>query len=754
MNQISRFFYSAALIAGSFIHFSNFAGEAWEPVGLGGGGSMFTPAYSPADPKLLMLNCDMSGAYLSRDGGKTWRLVHHAQLRGNTRCRPAFHPTDPKIIFAASGWSGRLKVSRDGGERWADIGNLPSGLCGEIVLDPDFPARMLVGVNEEVWRSENAGGHWTRCVGPQGAAVAFHFERTSPVGKRTCFAATSGGVWRSDDGGATWAEKMSGLPAREVRGFAGGSDAKSRTVVLYCALPGRNVGGRYVGGVWRSEDRGEQWVSAMGANINQDVKAADQWAMADVAQYHQVLVADVKPFTVYALNSNTGVWPPHHTAAWRSDDGGKTWRATFFPDPRFKEFNAEHDWHTAALGQYYQETPYGAAIDPKNPDRVLVCGSMRCAYTEDGGRSWKCAQAAPAAPGRPDKNTAWKNNGLVVTTAWNYYVDPHQPVRHYIAYTDIGFARSSDAGRSWTWWGPGEKPPWRNTCYELAFDPDFPGKIWGAFSDVHDIPNGNIIWERHRTRGGGGVCLSVDFGGGWTKSNSGLPEAPVTGIVLDGRSPKGRRTLYAGVFDGGAFKSEDDGKTWVEKNRGLGGDENRRVCRIFLHADGTLFALVTAKRRGGNFQAAGVGLYRSLNGGEQWEWLNRARPLLWPKDFAADPRDSRVILLGAADAGNAKEGGLYVTTDGGATWRKIVREGAEHFGASFHPQRPGLIYMTLCEGAPGAGLWASADGGKTWRAFDALPFSNVMRVTFDPADPGRIFATTFGGSVWRGPATP
>ena len=55
---------------------------------------------------------------------------------------------------------------------------------------------------------------------------------------------------------------------------------------------------------------------------------------------------------------------------------------------------------------------------------------------------------------------------------------------------------------------------------------------------------------------------------------------------------------------------------------------------------------------------------------------------------------------------------------------------------------------------PGAGLWLSRDNGKTWRAFDELPFSNIQRVEFDPADDAVIHVTTFGGSVWRGPATP
>jgi hypothetical protein len=43
---------------------------AWEPVGLSGGGALFAPAISPVDPNLMMLNCDMSAAYVSEDGGR------------------------------------------------------------------------------------------------------------------------------------------------------------------------------------------------------------------------------------------------------------------------------------------------------------------------------------------------------------------------------------------------------------------------------------------------------------------------------------------------------------------------------------------------------------------------------------------------------------------------------------------------------------------------------------------------------------
>jgi hypothetical protein len=62
--------------------------------------------------------------------------------------------------------------------------------------------------------------------------------------------------------------------------------------------------------------------------------------------------------------------------------------------------------------------------------------------------------------------------------------------------------------------------------------------------------------------------------------------------------------------------------------------------------------------------------------------------------------------------------------------------------------------MTLTEGTAGAGLWLSQDNGQTWQAFDGLPFSNIQRVTFEPFDERLIYVTTFGGSIWRGPAVP
>jgi photosystem II stability/assembly factor-like uncharacterized protein len=730
----------------------------WEPIGLSGGGAMFTPAISPVDPKLMMVNCDMSAAYTTTDGGLHWRMIHALQLHASTRCRPAFHPTDPNVIYAADGETG-LKISRDRGEHWQPLGNLPRNMTGEIAIDPGNPRALLAGAASGLFRSGDGGATWARCDGPAGDLLGTHFDATSAPAARVCFAATGEGIWRSDDGGRTWARKTAGLPARPLLSFTGGSNRKERSPMLYCTVPSEVEGDRLTGGIYRSMDRGESWQPAMGAGLNVDTKAADEWAMGPVAQYRHILTSNAQPRTVYAFNSNTGVRPPHDATVFRSDDAGRTWRATFQADPRSPGTNVEPDYTVVVDGQFYQDVP-SVAIDANDPNRLVLVTGGACYVTDNGGKSWICGHTRRAGGGAAatgggaaaDGAPRWICNGLVVTTTWNYYLDSFQPNRHYICYTDIGFARSTDSGRTWEWWATKGRAPWRNTCYELAFDPQTPGRIWGAFSDTHDIPNGNIISGHHRANLPGGVCVSDDFGATWKRSNRGMPPGPVTSVVADPHSPRDARVLYAGIFGAGVCKSTDGGQSWTVRNQGLGSDSNRRVCRVSLHSDGTLFALVTALRQNGKFTTEGVGLYRSTDGAEHWSLVNRSQPLLWPKDFTVDPRSSRTIYLSAANSDGNEEAGLYRSADGGATWSRLAQKGPEHFGAYLHPKHPGWIYMTLTEGAPDAGLWLSRDNGATWKAMDGLPFSNAQRVAFDPADPDRIYVTTFGGSVWRGPA--
>jgi photosystem II stability/assembly factor-like uncharacterized protein len=480
----------------------------------------------------------------------------------------------------------------------------------------------------------------------------------------------------------------------------------------------------------------------MGNGIDQRAAASDGQTPRP-AQYEFVLTTDVNPARVYASRGSDG-------RVFRSDDRGATWRNTIFQSMKSPLFNIGPNYLIDEPGGG-GDTISGFGINPIDPDEVIVADWMDCYITRDGGKRWEAAHARSAEePGRRGKGMRWIHTGLVVTTAWNYYLDPFEPNRHYIAYTDIGYARSTDAGKTW-YWQTGR--PLRNTTYELAFDPETPGLIWAAFADLHDIPQDNVISSRHYfARASGGVGISTDFGVTWKDTSRGLPRKPVTSVILDPKSPKGSRTLYASAFEDGVYKSVDGGKTWAKASNGLGAPGiNVRACRIILHPDGTLFCLVTALRRNRQFVAQGPGLYRSKDGGTTWEWINRSKPLLWPKDYDVDPRDSRVIYLGAADAGNA-DGGLYKTTDGGVRWTRVARKGGDCFGATINPRMPDRVYLCIAEGDDEPGLWLSQDAGKSWKPLVGMPFRNAQRVTFDPKDDSIIYVSTFGGSVWRGPA--
>ncbi len=216
--------------------------QRWTSLGLSGGGAIFTPSISPVDPNLMLLNCDMSGVYRSTDGGKHWELIHYRQLTSSTSVRPAWHPTDSDVAFAAGGWRGPLKVTRDRGQTWSEMPSGPT-VVSAIGIDPGRPELMLVAGRRGICRSTDGGKSWRDVGAVRGRLLGFHFDQTSPSGKRTCFAATDRGVFRSDDGGTTWRDVGAGLGSEPILSFAGGSNQASKTCVLYCSVESREVSG-------------------------------------------------------------------------------------------------------------------------------------------------------------------------------------------------------------------------------------------------------------------------------------------------------------------------------------------------------------------------------------------------------------------------------------------------------------------------------------------------------------------------------
>src|SRR5689334_3373888 len=83
-------------------------------IGPGGGGTMIGPTISPHDPKVVFEHCDMTGSYVTLDGGLSWRMFN---LYGVVNAF-AYDPTDPKVIYAGN-WA--LWRTDDTGKTWQMI---------------------------------------------------------------------------------------------------------------------------------------------------------------------------------------------------------------------------------------------------------------------------------------------------------------------------------------------------------------------------------------------------------------------------------------------------------------------------------------------------------------------------------------------------------------------------------------------------------------------------------------------------------
>lgn len=733
----------------------------WKCAGISGGGAPWTPAISPFNPDVMLLNCDMSGAYRTQDGGRSWWMFGWRELMGCPLCAPAFDPLQPGVVYAAHSYNATLRVSNDDGLTWRPVeGDPPAGLRF-IVTDPVERGRVHVLTDREAWIGDS--GKWRRVTVLPAPARAFAILQDAS-GRAAPAIATSETVYRWDASRQLFEACGGHWPMKRIAAAAFASNGKSSR--MYVWLEGAIDHEPSTGEVWRSSNLGDDWDRASDL-------AVDGFEGIAARDGRRLLCSDAQPERIYA------VWPVRVRGpmVWRSDNAASTWRGVCVGDKDSPNYNMA----TGFVADYFLARSLvgwgitAAAIAPNDPDRVLIADYCAPYLTRDGGATWSPCDTRPDTHSSAQSITSarkrWGNNGLNVTTTWDYVVDPHDPRRHFACYTDVGLFRSDDAGESWEWF----RDQGANV-YQLAIDPDVPGRMWAALAQCHDIPNNNAITGGHRTQGYGAVARSDDAGVTWINPNNGepvvdhewhrpglgadwreleaLPPSNVISVVVDPTSPREARVLFASSWEHGVFMSCDSGRTWKPRSHGLGIEGvNQRVCRIKLHRDGSLWCLVTGKKREGELIRAGVGLFRSRDRGETWHDTTSALDVRWLTDFDLDPEDSRVAYLGVCDDPfrKSEEGGLWITRDGGGRWIRSARKSSLHFGATVDPRRSGRVFMTLTYNETAVSpLWISNDRGESWRAMDDYPFCSAHRVHFHPHDARVVFVTSYGGGVLRG----
>lgn len=222
--------------------------------------------------------------------------------------------------------------------------------------------------------------------------------------------------------------------------------------------------------------------------------------------------------------------------------------------------------------------------------------------------------------------------------------------------------------------------------------------------------------------------------------------------------------VYVGTATGGLWKTTNGGISWTPL---FDEQETQTIGDIALDPQNPEVVWVgTGEGNPRNSISVGAGIYRSRDGGKTWEYLGlrEARQITRIIVHPRDPNTVWVAALGSAFGPNP-ERGVFMTTDGGKTWQKVLYID-EHHGASdldIDPVNPNILYAgmwrferkpwTHTSGSEQGGVFRSTDGGRTWKKLtNGLPkLMGRIGVKVAPSNPNVVYviAESNDGTLFR-----
>ncbi|HRE51009.1 MAG TPA: hypothetical protein PK339_06300 [Flavitalea sp.] len=742
--------------------------DDWGMTGYGGGGAMFYPAVSPFNPDYAFVACDMTGSYVTYNGGASWRMFN---LRNPVNYF-VFDPIDSNVVYANG--VGLFK-SADRGVSWTLFYPDPSEVGGIVsqgdhahealvtrdstqrrvqafAIDPDNNQKLYAAIsidnNAAAYVSENGGKSWTKEKDLAEGAMNIYIDPSSPKENRAVYFAAKNSITIKSNG--NWQANKVPDGVNLIIKYGGGFDKGKNKFIIY-GISGKSYfdpEGKQ-SGIFYTENGGADWEN------RQDGLLAFNREGAELPEFRTIATSEKNPGVVYvSYNDLSGNGDTTYIGVAKSVDYGNTWELVW-KDILAKggnkpAANFTSGWLNIRFGPTWGENPFSIGVSATNPDVCYATDFGRTVKTVDGGKTWTQEYTNKKDGG------GWVTRGLEVTTGYNIVFDPFDSTHVFICNTDIGLMESTDAGQSWTsaTLNNGVPRRWQNSTYWLEFDPEVRGKVWAVMSGTHDLPRPKMWRRTGITRFTGGILSSEDGGKTWTPLSEHLGEGAFTHILMDPSSPDAARTLYASAFGKGVYKSTDGGKTWTQKNKGIDGKEPFAWRITRRDSDGALFLVVYRRSDDGSIGNALDGaLYRSDDGAETWKKLDMPAETNAPMSLVIDPKDPKHILLGAwgrsvkgkfaPDIG----GGIYLSKDEGQSWTPVLQHDQHIHDITYDP-RNNTYYACGFNGS----AYRSEDLGASWKRIKGYNFKWGKRVEPDPSDPEKVYIITFGGGVWHGPA--
>jgi photosystem II stability/assembly factor-like uncharacterized protein len=256
---------------------------------------------------------------------------------------------------------------------------------------------------------------------------------------------------------------------------------------------------------------------------------------------------------------------------------------------------------------------------------------------------------------------------------------------------------------------------------------------------------------------GGGVWKTEDAGQNWYNISDGYFNTGSVGAITV--APSDPNILYVGMGEhairgvmtshgDGVYKSLDGGKTWAY----LGLRDTRHISAIQVHPQNPDIVYVAAQGAAyGPSQERGV--YRSLDGGKKWQKVLFVNEHAGASSLSMDIHNPRILYAGLWDhqrfpwtiRSGGPGSGLYKSTDGGLNWEKLsngLPEGMGKVGLSVSPVNPEVVYAII--EAKAGGVFRSNDGGKNWVQTNQQRLTVARawyytKIVADPSDENKVY---------------
>ncbi|MDZ7295901.1 MAG: T9SS type A sorting domain-containing protein [candidate division KSB1 bacterium] len=437
-----------------------------------------------------------------------------------------------------------------------------------------------------------------------------------------------------------------------------------------------------------------------------------------------------------------------------------------------------------------------AVLPPKPGTREIVVGTQDGVYVGDGASAWRditgsCfrqrrVEIGALAWGDADSELLYvgTSDGLYVTAdlglSWqewdaglgNTSINCILPMdsTHVLLGTCDGLYAADDGGKRWARRGAGLVAA---ECYFLTFDTTrLPSRVWTGIDGggLYYSDDCGATWvDANVDRGwldvssmavtcgpqpalyapyikpagppkyfSDGIMASSDAGVTWSDVTGQLAGLIPLCVAADPYDPA---VIYCGTFSGGILKTTDGGASWHRKNEGLP-EELADLVVTDPRAPQVVYAGVLSNR-----VDQPHGLYRSVDGGEHWEYAFPpyfAGTWRHVMDLAVNPKNSRTLF-----AAVYYDWGVHKSLDGGRSWVPAntgIALGQAHcvVSVAIDPVDTNIVY------AAGTEIYVSYDAGATWQQFqEGVPshFVAVRKIRVDPKDPSYIYAATEGSGV-------